>query len=437
MNWFEGCRRAGAPGGAISNEVKKAGQDLNRHLSTGSLSLSQARRIALAAQGFDRPRPRGRVDVRHVRRTILGLGLVQIDYVNVLIPAQYQIPFSRLGPYDRGRLDDLVYRRQEFTEQWAHEASIVPIQHWPLFSHRRDTHRVRPWGFEKFLEAHPDYVSQVLETVRRQGPLTADDLPEPPARPQGQRDQWGWAKGVRRQVLEAQFGFGRLAVADRLSNFQRVYDLAERIVPQRYRDQVVSKEKAGRLLLLQAARAQGIGLAGDLADYYRMSVTEARPRLQELVEEGSLEIVDVEGWKQPAYLHPESKAPRDIAASALLSPFDPVVWTRPRVKRLFDFDYRLEIWVPRRKRKWGYYVLPFLLGERLTARVDLKADRKSRRLNVLSAYLEPHADSAPVVEALARELRLMAGWLELEAVSVGERGDLAGMLRRAVESRSG
>lgn len=398
------------------------------------LSLSEARRLALAAQGFDRPRPSGRVDARHLRRTIRQLGLLQLDYVNVLVPAHYQVLFARLGPYDRSRLDDLVYRRREFTEQWAHEASILPVESWPLLRHRMATHRVRPWGFEKFMAKHADYVDWVLQEVRARGPLTADDLPQPDGTPHRMSDRWGWGLAVKRQVLEAHFGFGRLAVADRRPNFARVYDLAERVLPAQHHRRAVQREEAQRELLRLAARGHGVGTAGDLADYYRMPIREARPRLAELVEAGELNAVGVEGWREPAYREPSARLPRRIDAQALLSPFDPLIWTRARVARLFDFDYRVEIFVPREQRRWGYYVLPFLLGTRLVARVDLKADRAKRRLLVLAAYLEPAAKAGAVAEALARELWTVAAWLHLEMVVVGRRGGFAPSLAAAVRA---
>ena len=395
--------------------------------------MSEARRIALAAQGFDRPRP-SRVDARQLRRTIRQLGLLQIDYVNVLGPAQYQVPFSRLGPYNKSILDDLVYRRREFTETWAHEASILPVEAWPLLRHRMETHRVRPWGFEKFLEQHSDYVDLVLQEIRTRGPLTADAVPEPQNTPRRMADKWGWGRAVRRQVFEAHFGFGRVAVAERRPNFARVYDLAERVIPADHYHLVVVREEAQRELLRLAARSHGVAAAADLADYYRMPVREARARIDELVAAGELREVRVEGWREPAYLHPEARLPRRIDATALLSPFDPVVWYRERARRLFDFDYRVELFVPQPKRKWGYYVLPFLLGDRLVARVDLKADRKASRLRVLSAYIETHAAPGAVADALAVELRTMASWMGLYSVSVGRRGGFARPLAAAVRA---
>ncbi|MCZ6915451.1 MAG: winged helix DNA-binding domain-containing protein [Gemmatimonadetes bacterium] len=388
-----------------------------------SLSPTEVRRIALAAQGFDRPRP-GRVDTRHIRRALRQLGLLQIDYVNVLGPAQYHVLFSRLGPYDKSRLDDLVYRRREFTEQWAHEASIVPMETWPLLRHRRETHRVRPWGFEKFMAKHPDYVKQVLRDVRTRGPLTSDDLSAPDG--VARRTAGGaWSRTVPWATLEAHFGCGRLAVADRLANFQRVYDLVDRIVPAEVRTCRIGRADAERALLEEAARSHGVGTAADLADYYRMPVRDARPRLMELVEAGTLHQVHVEGWDEVAYLHTKARIPNRLDAVALLSPFDPLIWYRRRAARIFDFAYTVEIFVPKPKRKWGYYVLPFLRGERLVARVDLKADRAARRLLVLAAYLEPGASPRPVAGALATELRTLQQWLGLDAVVVRRKGNLA------------
>jgi uncharacterized protein len=393
-------------------------------------SAAEARRIALAAQGFDRGRSSGRVGLSDVRRVIRQLGLLQIDYFNVLAPAQYQVLFSRLGPYKTSLLDQLVYLRREFTEHWAHEASIVPVETWPLLRHRMDTHRVRPYGFEKFLEREPDYVAWVLDQVRQRGPLCGGDLP---AREEIVRElDHSWFGTVGRAVLEAHFGRGTLAVADRRADFTRVYDLSERIVPAEHLGKAVDRESAERELLRVAARGHGIGTANDLADYFRMYIRDARPRLRELVESGELCEVRVEGWRQPAYLDPGARLPAQVESASLLSPFDPVIWFRARAARLFDFEYRVEIFVPQEKRRWGCYVLPFLLGERLVARVDLKAGRADRTLVVGAAFLEAHAKAGPVAAALASELQTMAGWLGLESVSVVRRGDFAGPLAAAL-----
>jgi uncharacterized protein YcaQ len=395
------------------------------------LSLDEARRVALAAQGFDRPRPAGTVGLRHLRDTVRRLGLLQLDYVNVLLPAHFLVPFSRLGPYELSRLNELLYHRREFTEQWAHEASVVPVETWPLLRHRMETHRVRPYGFESYLAENAAYAQHVLDEVRRRGPLTADALHDPEG---GRRIPGAWHGSVPRAVLEAHFGRGLLAVAERCPNFARAYDLAERVLPPAHYGRRVSRADALRQLLGLAARAHGVGTAADLADYYRLPVREVRPALAELVSAGELRQVGVEGWREPAYLHREARLPRRIDAAALLSPFDPLVWYRPRVAKLFGFDYRIEIFVPREKRRWGYYVLPFLLGDRLVGRADLAADRGGRRLRVLSAYLEPGADVGATAAALAAELRSLASWLRLDTVAVEGKTGFARPLAAAVRA---
>jgi uncharacterized protein YcaQ len=404
-------------------------------MSQESLSLSEARRIALSSQGFDRPRPNGKVNAKHIRGVVRRLGLVQIDYVNVLVPAHYQSLFSRLGTYERTLFDDLIYKKREFTEQWAHEASILPMESWPLLRHRMESHRVRPWGFESFMKKWPDYVASVLEAVRSRGPLGADDLPAPEG--MSRRLEGAWIGTVPRAVLEALFGSGMLAVAERRPNFSRTYDIAERVIPAEHHGRKVDREEGQRELLRLAARSHGVGTVGDLADYYRMPIKEARQRVAELVEAGELREARVEGWREPAYLHPKARIAGRVEASALLSPFDPVVWHRPRAERLFGFDYRIEIYTPQGKRRWGYYVLPFLLGERLVARVDLKADRASRRLLTLAAYIEAGTDAGAVADALAAELWTMAEWLGLDSVSVERRGAFARRLAAAACSYAG
>ncbi len=393
------------------------------------LPIDSARRIAITAQGLVREKPKGPVRAGHIRRVIHDLGLLQIDYVNVLIPAQYQVLFSRLGPYDRRLLDRLLFERREFLEQWAHEASIVPMNAWPLLAHRREEF-VRSKPFNAFLARHPDYAANLLAAVRERGSVAADefDVPAGVAR----HVPGAWRRSVPRMVLEHHFGHGRIVASNRRANFVREYDVPERIVPREHRERDVSKDDAQRELLERAARAQGIATAADLADYWRMPMTEARARLAELVDRGALREVVVEGWKEKAYLHAKAKAKRTVRACALLSPFDPVVWTRNRAARLFGFDYRIEIFFPQAKRRWGYYVLPFLWGDRLVARVDLKAWRADRRLEVVAAYLEDGVEAEPVADALAGELRSMATWLGLESVHVQRRGNLARRLIPAV-----
>lgn len=377
---------------------------------TATLSLVDARRIALAAQGFGQGRPK-RATVRHLRDTIRRLGLLQIDCVNVVCTAHYMVPFSRVGPYDRAALERLVYRSGEFAEHWAHEISIVPVEMWPLLRYRRETDRVRPWGFAKVLEERADYAAWVLEEVRRRGPLAADELPAPDGT--AARIPGAWIGTVARGVLEAHFLRGVLAAAGRRSDFSRIYDLAERLIPDPHRSRHVDHDEGRRAVLLQAARAHGVGTAKDLADYFRMPVNEAKPRLRELAAAGQLVEVRVDGWREPAYLDPQAERPQRIEAAALLSPFDPLIWCRPRVARLFGFEYRVEIFVPPEQRRYGFYVLPFLLGEKLAARVDLKADRAHGRLRVLGKWFEGRKTAA-VADALKAELRTLGDWLGLK-----------------------
>jgi len=395
------------------------------------LSISEARRVALAAQGFDRPRPSGPIRPAQVRRTIRRLGLLQLDFVNAVIPAHYQVLFSRLGPYETSLLDDLVYHRHEFTEQWAHEASLLPVESWPLLRHRMERRDPRSRELTSFMDQHPDYADWVLGEVRSRGPLGAADLPETEDTPRRASGVWG---SVPRAVLEAHFSHGLLGAAGRKADQSRVYDLAERLIPPEHFHRELPVEEAQRELIRLAARAYGVATVADLADYYRMPVRDARLRVAELLERSELAEVRVEGWREPAYLYRGASRPRRIRASALLSPFDPVVWYRDRAARLFDFEYRIEIYVPPAKRRWGYYVLPFLLGDRLVGRVDLKADRKKRRLLVPAAHIEPHADPGDIADALAAELRALACWLDLDGIDVGDRGDLAPLLARAAGS---
>lgn len=377
------------------------------------IPIAEARRIALAALGFDVPRPQ-RPGARQLAAVIDRLGLVQIDAVNVLVPAHYLVLFSRLGSYSRERFDRLIYEDRRFVEQWAHEASIVPMSTWPLLRHRRAEFRLRPYSHAEFLDRHRDYQEWVFEQVRQRGPLTAADLPEPA----GVERRVGevWFGTVPRIVLEALFARGRLAIAGRQTNFARTYDLAERVVPAVQLDRELGREEADREMLRIAAKAYGIATADDLADYFRMKTGIARPRIAELVASGDLEAVEVEGWRAKAYLYRDARRPRRMEAAALLSPFDPLVWYRPRASRLFGFDYRIEIYTPPAQRKYGYYVLPFLLGDRIVARVDLKADRKAKRLLVLSEHFEPEVKPPVVRPALDRELRALAAWLGLDSI---------------------
>jgi len=382
-----------------------------------SLSASEARRVALAAQGFDRPRPAAPTDARHFRRALRAIGVLQLDFVNVLMPAHFLMLWSRLGGYDRNRFERFLYDSREFTEQWAHEASIVRASDWPLLEFRRKAWR--PWKRDPLstLDSPEDYLRSILEQVRGDGAVTANDLPAAASPKRGKPGDWH--RPIQRWALEHHFGRGQLGVRRRLSNFQRVYDLPERLIDDEFRLQKTTEADARRELLAQSAQSLGVGTVHDLADYYRMTARDAAPGIAELVEEGALTPVDVEGWKDTAYLSDRARIPRAIRGASLLSPFDPVVWFRPRAERLFDFKYRIEIYVPEAKRKWGYYVLPFRLGDRIVARVDVKADRAGKTLLVRSLHHENGADQKETEIALQGELGALADWLELERVSYG------------------
>ena len=385
-------------------------------------SAAEARRIALAAQGFASKRPSGRGDSRHFRRVINALGLLQLDFVNVLMPAHYLVMWSRLGAYDRDRLHEFVYSSREYTEQWAHEASIVAIDSWPLLAYRRN--EFKPWPSSSILKLrnHKAYLKDVLRQIGQDGAVTASHLPQlaGPRRKAGD-----WHRSVPRSALEYHFGCGHLVVAGRLPNYQRVYDLPERVLPAAQLATDVVKAEGQRELLRLAAKAMGIATLRDLADYYRMSSKEAAPRMQELLDSGAVYEASVEGWDEPAYVYSTASCPRKIECASLLSPFDPVVWFRPRAERIFDFNYRIEIYVPAAKRKWGYYVLPFLLDDRIVARLDLKADRQTGRLLVLAAHEEPNVFGSDCVPRLAGELRALADWLNMDAIKVTRHNALS------------
>jgi uncharacterized protein YcaQ len=395
-----------------------------------NLSAAEARRVALAAQGFADAPPRGRVDARHLRRVLSRIGLVQIDSVNVVVRSHYLPFFSRLGPYPRAALDRLAYRRRELFEYWAHEASLVPTEREPLFRHRMAAWATRRARRIEWLHEHRHYLDAVLAEVRERGPLQASDLDDPGER----RGPW-WGYGKGKIALESHFGMGTVAIAGR-RNFARLYDLRERVLPARVRERPApDAAEAARELLLLAARHHGVGTARDLADYYRLPVNESKRHLEDLADEGALQRAQVEDWREVAYLHPQARLPRRVEARALLSPFDSLVWERERTSRLFDFDYRIEIYTPAPRRRYGYYVLPFLLGDRLVGRVDVKADRERAALVARAAHLEPAEDAAAVAPHLAEELRSMADWLELERVEADRRGDLAPALSSALTAR--
>lgn len=398
-----------------------------------SLSPNEARRIALAAQGFADRSPAGRVDRRHLHRVLDRIGVLQLDSVNVLVRSHYLPLYSRLGPYPVSLLDRTAYRHRELFEYWGHMASLLPVAVQPLFRWRMEQGHQDAWGsMVREYRERPAYVQGVLRQVRERGPIAASELEDPGARSSA---WWGWGHG--KAALEWLFWTGQVA-AVRTGNFERRYDLPERVLPPEVlAAPTPSEEEAHRRLLLISARAMGVATAADLADYFRIRLAQARPRLAELVEDGALLPVTVRGWRDPAYLHPEARLPRWVRAGAVLSPFDSLVWFRARAERLFGFRYRISIYTPAHLREHGYYVLPFLLGDRLTARVDLKADRKAGALAVQAAHLEPDADRGAVASNLAAELRRVASWLGLERVRVADRGDLARDVRAALGPGAG
>ncbi len=384
------------------------------------INNSQARRYALAAQGFGEGRPGGRVDVRHYRKVIERVGLIQLDSVNVFSRAHFMPFFSRLGRYDRDGLDRWLWRSGELFEYWGHEASLIPVDQYPLFRWRMD--QELNWrAMKRLQEQQPGYIDDVLDQVEERGPLRTIELHDPGERQN--RTMWNWSHG--KLALEVLFLQGKVTTADR-PNFNRIYDMTDRVIAQEHLDApVVSRDESQSALLMQAARLMGLATADDLGDYYRIRMPQARPLVHALAERGELIEVDVEGWEKPGYLHAEAKLPRTARGTALLSPFDSLIWYRPRVERIWDFHYRIEIYVPEPKRVYGYYVLPFLLDGALVGRVDLKTDRQQRRLRVKGAFAEPEADKTYVGRALRQELELVAGWLGMDDVEVTRNGDLA------------
>ncbi len=390
---------------------------------TFALTNAQARRIALASQGFSDPRPTGRVDRRHLRRVFDRIGLIQIDSVNVLVRSQELPLFARLGPHPRTLIDDAT-RDGELFEYFVHEASLIPTDQYHLYRWRmREPY---PWPhFRQRVQQQGNYIEQVYQRIVDEGPLVAGDV----RTRVGKRGSW-WDHDDGKIALEALFYLGRVTARRRPHDFARIYDLPERMIPAEVLTRpALPEHEARKELLLLAAKYHGVGTLQDLADYHRLTPTLCKQALTELVEEGRLLPVTVREWDRPAYLHPGARLARRISARALLSPFDPIVWNRDRALRMFGFHYRIEIYTPPPKRQYGCYVLPFLLGDELVGRVDLKADRANRALLVQSAWAEPGVNDREVVAELAQELRLMATWLELDRIEVTGRGQLGPSLQ--------
>jgi len=397
-----------------------------------SFSLKQARRMALAAQGFSGRQPPAQIKAAHLNRLIERLGVLQIDSVNAVVRSHYLPLFSRLGNYSPLILEQAAWsqgRRRSLFEYWGHEASLLPMAMYPLMRWRMERARQGQGIYAqmaRFGRERQDTVRRVLQAVEQRGALGAGSLS---TREERAGPWWDWSD--EKHALEWLFAAGLVTVAGR-RGFERLYDLPERVIPGEILQTVVSEPEALRGLLVHSASALGVATEKDLRDYFRLDPVDSRQRLAELVEEGQLLSCRVQGWKQPAYCLPEPKVPRNVPASALLSPFDSLIWERARTERLFDFRYRLEIYTPQHKRVYGYYVLPFLHHERIAARVDVRAERANGCLAVHAVHEEEQGLDEPGMLALALNLRQMADWLGLQQVKLNCQRPSAARLRLAM-----
>ncbi|WP_210712179.1 winged helix-turn-helix domain-containing protein [Pseudomonas sp. MWU349] len=398
-----------------------------------SFSLKQARRLALAAQGFGGRQPPASIKASRLNQQIERLGLLQIDSVNALVRAHYLPLFSRLGSYPQQLLDQAAWsqgRQRTLFEYWGHEASLLPMSMYPLMRWRMQRARQGRGIYSqlaRFGQERQATLRRVLAAVEQQGALGAGSLS---TREERAGPWWDWSD--EKHALEWLFAAGEVTVSGR-RGFERLYDLPERVIPAAILQQMPLEEaQAQRRLLLQAAGALGVATEKDLRDYFRLDPGDSRARLAELCESGELLSCEVQGWKQSAYCLPEARVPRKVQASALLSPFDSLIWERSRTERLFDFRYRLEIYTPEHKRVYGYYVLPFLHNERIAARVDLRAERARGRLAVHAVHEEPFGLDEEGVRALAVQLRKMADWLGLEQIQLNCQRDGARRLREVL-----
>jgi uncharacterized protein YcaQ len=402
-------------------------------LRSNTLSTAEARRIALAAQGLARPNREGKANWSRIAKAVDAMQLLQIDSVNVLVRSHYLPVFARVGHYDQASLDQRTFskRKRAFFEYWAHEASLLPLSmhrlmRWSMARAKNSTGQHR--YLARFGKEEHAYVQAVLDHIRSNGAVSVSDLPDPGGR-SGQ--WWGWSKG--KTALEYLFDTGEVTTATR-KGFERIYDLTERVIPAEILNAPAPNENDAISELIDlSGQALGIATDTDLRDYFRLPVDGFRKALPDVIETGRLIPVKVEGWKAKTFLHADAKLPRRVSTHALLSPFDPIVWERGRTERLFDFRYRIEIYTPQPKRVFGYYVLPFLEGDRLTSRVCLKADRFTGTLRVNTAHAEKGIDKKATAAVLAPELRRMAAWLGLENIEAAERGDLAKPLRAALK----
>jgi uncharacterized protein YcaQ len=397
-----------------------------------TLTAAQARRLAVAAQGFSEPRPGGPISRAHLKSLISRIQVLQLDSVSVAVRAHYAPVFSRLGPYDRDVLDRAAWSHTArsprlLVEYWAHEAALMAVDDWPLLRWRMRQYTHGRWGTH-IVKANPQLAEDILAAVAELGPSTAGQIEARlAAEPRRKKGTW-WTRSDTKWVAEALFASGALTTATRVG-FARHYDLVERVLPPSVLAREVDDDEAVRELALRAATALGVGTEADIRDYFRLSAQQVKPAIAGLLATGEIERVDVDGWSAPAYLRAGRTVPRSDRGTALLCPFDPLIFFRPRVERLFGFHYRIEIYVPANKRRYGYYVWPLLMDGRLVARVDLKADRATNSLRVVGAFGEPGVPRASVAPTLAGELESMASWLGLGGFSVSRRGDLAADLR--------
>ena len=389
--------------------------------------------MTLAAQGFSRRRP-GAVAPRHLHRAMDQLGVLQIDSVNVFARSHYMPMFSRLGTYDPAVLDrTFLSRTTHYVEYLAHEATFMPVADWALWGFRMREWQQRASRPDAWMHAHRRTLDWVRDELRTRGPLRPADLRDDAPRERG--SWWDWDES--KIALEHLWRCGEVAIAGR-AGFERRYGLAEQIIPSTVRESVVPRDEAVRELVWRAARSYGVSTIADLNDYYRLrDQTAVRTAVSDLVDAGELEPVVVRGWERagrpiPAWRHRDAVLPRRIDRAALLTPFDPVVWFRDRALRVFDFDYRIEIYVPAEKRRYGYYSLPLLVGDRVVGRADLKADRAASTLRVQSAWWEAHARPETDSELIAEELVRAALWQGLERISVSGWGDAADALAHAL-----
>ena len=384
-----------------------------------TLSIADARALALAAQGFDTPRPGNKATQRHVNSLISRLGVIQIDSVNVLVRSQELPLFSRLGNHDRNAIPKAT-ESQKIFEYWGHEAAHLPVEIYPLFRWKMEAARLgkaRHWGLTSFYDDNKAFVKRMLKHVEINGPTTARELSTRTEKRGADKKTW-WDWDESKTALEYLFLTGQLMSRGRGTDFARIYDTPDRVLPMNILIASTPNEHdARKQLLVRSAIAQGVATATDLADYYRQKPAAVKPLITELLEEGELREVAVDGWTEKAFVHCSAKLPKQLHATALLSPFDSLVWCRPRNERLFDFHYRIEIYTPKEKRKFGYYVLPFMMNGQMVGRVDLKADRANSKLLMHSVHTEKGIKRATINDSLNNELRAMALWLGLDKVA--------------------